>query len=485
MQTHHLRDLYSRLELQHAEKGGALQKFDISDHNSALLSRLKNTASTNGASREVVLGQQASRSAEREIRLNLPQQRDPHTRSWRELTDLLFAFGKVTNAFPHFPKDGRAIISHWLQNKQSYPIGMSAAIRRQWLHFIAELLGKKSRRLKYEFVRSGDIPFPAPSRPKFRFADVFAGIGGFRLGLQNLGGKCVFSCEIDEHAKTTYSKNFGEIPFGDIRRFTRRLRNGESIDSLIPDHDILAAGFPCQPFSKAGISSRIANGQNTGFRCQDQGTLIFEVLKIVKVKRPQVLFLENVTNFKALDKGRSFSRLKRQIEKELGYSFFSGTLDCSSLVPQRRKRLYVVCFRDKKIKFSFPELSGPELALSLVLDQLVEDRYTISNRLWRGHIKRTSRNLARGVHFTAFKAALDKPANTLVSRYGRDGKECLIPQTGKNPRLLSPRECARLQGFPDKFLLPEYDTRAYRQFGNAVVVPIVEAIGQKLVKKIS
>jgi DNA (cytosine-5)-methyltransferase 1 len=181
--------------------------------------------------------------------------------------------------------------------------------------------------------------------------------------------------------------------------------------------------------------------------------------------------------------GKSFFKLKTYIEDKLGYSFFCGTLNSSSLVPQRRKRLYIVCFRKKNTKFSFPELLGSELPLSLILQQSVDDQYTISDKLWTGHRNRTSRNLARDVHFTAFTAALDKPANTLVSRYGKDGKECLIPQDGKNPRLLTPRECARLQGFPDHFLLADYNTRAYRQFGNAVVVPMVEVIGKRFFKK--
>lgn len=327
------------------------------------------------------------------------------------------------------------------------------------------------------------IPFPPPRNPQFKFIDLFAGIGGFRLALQGCGGECVFSCEWDTAAKQTYFANFGEYPFGDIRQFTNPSLNDSEIDALIPDHDVLAAGFPCQPFSHAGVSARQSLGKKHGFECNTQGTLFFDLVRVAKVKRPRVLLLENVKNLQSHDKGRTFATIRQTIEEELGYSFSSTIIDASTLVPQRRKRCFMVCFRERSRDFVFPQISGPPLALRTVLEDEVSDWFTLSDRMWQGHIKRTERNLARGTGFTAFVADLDRPANTLVSRYWKDGKECLVPQEGKNPRFLTPRECARLQGFPEEFRLPQSANSAYRQFGNSVAVPVVKLVASAVVEQ--
>lgn len=317
-----------------------------------------------------------------------------------------------------------------------------------------------------------DVPFPPPIAPRFTFIDLFAGIGGFRLAMQSVGGACVFSSEWNESAQRTYFANYGEVPFGDITK--------PETKALIPSgFDVLCAGFPCQPFSRAGVSARVALNRATGFEDKTQGTLFFDVLTILKKHRPKVAFLENVRNLVAHDEGRTFRIIRASIE-ELGYSFNWKVIDASPLVPQKRVRCYMVCVRDGG-PFSFPEVSGPPLPLRTALEKCPDESYTISDGLWLGHQKRTSRNLERGAGFTAFTVDLDKPAHTLVARYYKDGKECLIPQEGRNPRMLTKREAARLQGFPEEFRLPESKTETYRQMGNSVAVPVLGKIAEQIV----
>lgn len=298
------------------------------------------------------------------------------------------------------------------------------------------------------------------------------------------GGGCTFSSEWDKSAQQTYLNNYGELPFGDITAFTNDNISDKQLNTLVPSHDILAAGFPCQPFSGAGVSARNAVGKEHGFKCETQGTLFFDVMRIASVKKPKILFLENVRNITRHDKGRTFDVIKRSVE-EIGYTFKYELIDSSSLVPQRRVRCYMVCTRnDLNIDFKFPEFDVQPLPLRSILEPTPDARFTISDALWQGHIKRTERNLDRGTGFTAFTANLDKPSNTLVARYGKDGKECLIPQEGKNPRLLTPRECARLQGYPENFVIPTAKTPAYKQFGNSVAVPVIRKIAEKIVEAI-
>ncbi|WP_018293890.1 DNA cytosine methyltransferase [Mariprofundus ferrooxydans] len=368
------------------------------------------------------------------------------------------------------------------------------AVIDQWLHAIAsgsDLFaanrGIDEKSVIRELKRAGlyeskatfsrnlydNIHLKPPVKHAFRFIDLFAGIGGIRLGFQMNGGTCVFSSEYDKNAQATYKNNYGETPFGDITE----------IDPVeIPDHDILLAGFPCQPFSHAGVSARNSRGSKHGFECKTQGTLFFDIMRIALEKRPKVLFLENVRNIERHDKGNTFETIKESI-KEIGYDFKHAIINSSTLVPQKRVRCYMVCFRsDLKKEFEFPDFEGLPLPLSSVLEEQVDDKFTISDRLWLGHINRTKRNIARGTGFTAHTADLSKPSNTIVARYGKDGKECLIPQEGKNPRLLTPRECARLQGFPENFLFPSAKTPAYKQFGNSVAVPVIEKIAATIIE---
>lgn len=330
----------------------------------------------------------------------------------------------------------------------------------------------------------GSVNFPPRPDSHFKFIDLFAGIGGFRLALQSVGGLCAFTSEWDKSAKKTYEKNYGELPFGDISFFSGAERSEEFVKKIIPDHDVLAAGFPCQPFSHAGVSARNSRGLKHGFECETQGTLFFDIMRIAHAKMPKVLFLENVKNIVGHRKGETFKVIRNSID-ELGYEFRYKVIDSSPLVPQRRNRCYMVCFRkDLNVDYEFPEIAGEPLALGSILEESVSDIYTISDKLWQGHINRTNRNLERGAGFTAHAADISRPSNTLVARYGKDGKECLIPQEGKNPRMLTPRECARLQGFPESFRLPEARTPAYKQFGNSVAVPVVQVLAKSIVERL-
>lgn len=384
-----------------------------------------------------------------------------------------------------------AIISHWLQRPQHDPLILSKEAGLRWRIILATFFRTENRNtvelprlpqnIPFQVDFSG-VPFPPVKKAGFTFVDLFAGIGGFRIALQELGGQCLFSCEWDKHSKETYSRNFAEVPFGDIRQFTGEEVSDEQLEKLIPDHDILAAGFPCQPFSRAGVSARSALGQEHGFLCEVQGTLFFDLMRIAKVKRPKVLFLENVKNLQSHDGGKTFARIRETIEKDLGYSFSTAVIDASPLVPQKRKRCYMVCLRDRRKTFSFPDITGVPRQLRSILEPVPSDWFTLSDRMWQGHIKRTQRNLDRGAGFTAFEAKLDAPANTLVARYYKDGKECLVPQQGSNPRMLTPRECARLQGFPEKFIPHKWNMQAYRQFGNSVAVPVIGKIAEQITR---
>ena len=350
---------------------------------------------------------------------------------------------------------------------------------------IAELLSHSGLLHSIEvFARKlySGIIFPPPSHPRFTFIDLFAGIGGFRQALQAAGGYCAFSSEWDKSAQQTYRANYGEVPFGDLTNLTRQGISEEEIRRWIPSHDILAAGFPCQPFSHAGVSARVAVGRDHGFECQTQGTLFFDLMRVVAARKPKVLFLENVRNIERHDGGKTMQVIRESIN-EVGYDFFPAIIDAATLVPQRRKRCYMVCFRkDLHVSFEFPEMNGEPLALASILESEPDPSFTISDRLWLGHQTRTTRNLDRGTGFTAFTADVNKPSNTLVARYGKDGKECLVPQQGKNPRFLTPRECARLQGYPEQFVLPKSRTPAYKQFGNSVAVPVISLIAASIIE---
>lgn len=310
---------------------------------------------------------------------------------------------------------------------------------------------------------------------EYTFIDLFAGIGGIRLGFERAGFKCVYSNDINKSAIETYEKNFSDkVDDRDIRLV--------SADS-IPSFDILCAGFPCQPFSLAGVSARSGLGRKHGFEDTDQGNLFFEIVRIVKFHKPKIVFLENVANFVNHDKGNSLRTVRRELKK-LGYTFNYEVIDASLLVPQRRRRTYMVATLDSE--FSFPNIKQKKHKLSDILQKKEEALpYTISDKLWSSHQARTKRNQEKGNGFRHNLVDLSGIANTLTSRYGKDGRENLIPQHKNNPRLLTPRECARLMGFDDDFVLPTYKTPAYRQLGNSVCVPVIENIAEGISKHLS
>lgn len=302
---------------------------------------------------------------------------------------------------------------------------------------------------------------------RFTFIDLFAGIGGMRLAFESVGGRCVFSSEWDRFAQQTYAANFGDTPEGDIT---------EIASDTIPDHDVLIGGFPCQPFSHAGY--------RLGFE-DTRGTLFFEIARIVNDRRPQMILLENVKGFRNHDGGNTFRAVCNTLS-DLGYEVHSELLDARDFgVPQRRERVFIVGIRADVLgaqSFSFPPGRNRAQRLGDILEPAPDERYTISDRLWHGHLRRREAHLLRGNGFgyTLFNA--DSPhARTISARYYKDGSEILIEQPGKNPRKITPREAARLQGFPDDFVIPVSNGQAYKQFGNSVAVPVVQAVAEAMV----
>lgn len=311
---------------------------------------------------------------------------------------------------------------------------------------------------------------------QFSFIDLFAGIGGMRLAFESAGGKCVFSSEWDKYAQKTYFNNFGELPEGDITKIP---------SARIPDHDILLAGFPCQPFSIAGVSKKNSLGRAHGFLDETQGTLFFEVARIIRDKRPKVFLLENVKNLKTHDKGRTFRVIQSTLQ-QLGYSLHVAVLDGKYYVPQHRERIFIVGF-DMNVyggweDFKFPDPPDTRQQIRSILEDEVDDKYTLSDKLWNYLQSYAEKHKNKGNGFGYGLVDLDGISRTLSARYYKDGSEILIPQEGKNPRKLTPRECARLQGFPEDFKIVVSDTQAYKQFGNSVVVPLVSAVAAEMVR---
>lgn len=313
----------------------------------------------------------------------------------------------------------------------------------------------------------------------FTFIDLFAGIGGMRIAFEGAGGHCVYSSEWNKYSQQTYRANFGEQPEGDITQV--------DADS-IPDHDILVAGFPCQPFSIAGVSKKQSLGRATGFEDKTQGTLFFDVCRILKAKRPKTFMLENVKNLCSHDKGRTFKVILESLE-ELDYQVFYKIMDGQNFVPQHRERILIVGFdrkrygRDCRFDFHITP-ADPKPVMRDILEENVSEKYTLSDKLWQYLQNYAAKHKAAGNGFGYGIAPLDGVSRTLSARYYKDGSEILIEQPGKNPRRLTPRECARLQGFPDDFKIPVSDTQAYRQFGNSVVVPLMENVAQLIIKEI-
>lgn len=325
-----------------------------------------------------------------------------------------------------------------------------------------------------------NVPFPDPKEPKFTFIDLFAGMGGFRLAMQAQGGKCVFSSEWNKYAQKTYMANFGEMPFGDITKDVTK--------SYIPkEFDVLCAGFPCQPFSIAGVSKKKSLGRETGFKDKTQGTLFFDVADIISRHRPKAFFLENVKNLMSHDKGNTFKVIKGTLE-ELRYSIHYLVMDGQTYVPQHRERIMIVGFnRDifrGEEQFTFPKQEQATRSIKDILDPNIDEKYTLSDKLWNYLQNYAEKHRAKGNGFGYGLTNLDGISRTLSARYYKDGSEILIPQgEGKNPRKLSPRECARLMGYPDEYRLNQVsDVQAYRQCGNSVVVPLITAVSEQLVK---
>lgn len=311
----------------------------------------------------------------------------------------------------------------------------------------------------------------------FTFTDLFAGIGGFRIALEKLGGRSVFSCEWDKYAQKTYKAWFNEVPHGDIR---------EIKPADIPDHDILAAGFPCQPFSIAGVSKKKSLGREHGFKDVTQGTLFFYLAAIIEIKRPPVLFLENVKNLQSHDGGRTWKVIKHTLES-LNYWVFNKVIDAASWVPQHRERVYIVCF-DKftftqRPLFEFPTPpDGDKPRLLDILEPSPDPKYTLTDHLWKYLQNYAEKHKAKGNGFGFGLADPQGITRTLSARYYKDGSEILIPQANQNPRRLTPRECAKLMGFDDSLPIVVSDTQAYKQFGNAVVPKVAEAVGRQIIR---
>ena len=306
---------------------------------------------------------------------------------------------------------------------------------------------------------------------KFRFIDLFAGIGGMRIAFEKSGGRCVFSSEWNKFSQQTYETNFGDVPDGDITKINAK---------DIPNHDILVGGFPCQPFSIAGVSSKKALGRKHGFEDETQGTLFFDIVRIIREKKPRAFLLENVKNLKSHDKGNTFRVIMKKLREDLGYDVHYRVVDASSVVPQHRERIFIVGFK-RPMDFAFPKLIGNRPKLAEVLEKSVDKKYTLTDGTWKALQRHKKAHEKKNQGFGYTLADKNGIANTLSARYYKDGAEILIPQ-GKNPRRLTPRECARIMGFPEKFKIPVSDNQAYRQFGNAVVVPVVKEIAKSMVK---
>ncbi|WP_327754379.1 DNA (cytosine-5-)-methyltransferase (plasmid) [Sphingobium sp. SJ10-10] len=326
---------------------------------------------------------------------------------------------------------------------------------------------------------------------RFNFIDLFAGIGGIRKGFDAIGGHCVFTSEWNKYAQQTYAANFRDNhpPYGDITTIPT---------DEIPDHDVLLAGFPCQPFSIAGVSKKNSLGRKHGFLDETQGTLFFDVARILKDKRPSAFLLENVKNLTSHDKGRTFEVILKTLTDELGYNVWHKVIDAQHFVPQHRERIVIVGFRDD-VPFSWddlklapkgsvrlktilhPEDASEEVEAPYTLGPkaAVNGKYTLTDKLWQYLQGYADKHKAAGNGFGFGLVTPKDVARTLSARYYKDGSEILVSQgKNKNPRRLTPRECARLMGYGDDFRIPVSDTQAYKQFGNSVAVPVFEAVAR-------
>lgn len=380
---------------------------------------------------------------------------------------------------------------------------------------LAELLGVGERTIRRWEVRETDPPayvadlirmrvFPntvgkIETHPKFRFIDLFAGIGGIRLGFESQGGECVFTSEWNKFAQKTYLANFPDSPTHD---FAGDISQVDASD--VPDHDVLLAGFPCQPFSIAGVSKKNALGKPHGFECKTQGTLFFDVARIIAAKRPKAFLLENVKNLVSHNKGDTFKVILETLKDELGYEVHFKVIDGKCFTPQHRERILIIGF-DGRSSFSWDDFKAPgnqhlmgsvlhsedgtevvESPYTLPDSGMVNPKYTLSEKLWSYLQAYAAKHKAAGNGFGFGLVGPGDTCRTLSARYYKDGSEILVDQGARSrPRRLTPRECARLMGFPDSFQIPVSDTQAYKQFGNSVVVPVMTEAARIMAPRIS
>ena len=392
-----------------------------------------------------------------------------------------------------------------LAKKYTPPGTLHKAVIHQWLHAISEgnLLFALNRGVSSNEVlnllrqsesisknKIKDIVHSLinikPKKQTFTFIDLFAGIGGMRIGFQNVGGSCVFSSEFDKYSQQTYFENHGEFPFGDITIINEK---------DIPDHDVLVAGFPCQPFSHAGLKLGIDD---------TRGTLFYDMARILKEKQPKFALLENVKGLISHDKGHTLKIILKQLSS-IGYKCIIDkdeiNKDSDAVlkrkvknmvlkskdygVPQNRQRIYMVFWRDDMDGFYYPDALNISTKVGDILELNPLKKYTISDKLWTGHKRRKKENKKAGKGFGyGIVSNTSEYTNTISARYYKDGSEILIRQNGQNPRKITPREAARLQGFPENFILNTSDVQAYKQFGNSVSVPVIEAIAKNIKKQL-
>jgi DNA (cytosine-5)-methyltransferase 1 len=394
-------------------------------------------------------------------------------------------------ALPHVPQesDVDAVIDQWLHalaTDSQFYCNPSLEDPKKLKKKVLSALKRKDLFLSRESFFNevfGGLKLKPEINAKFRFIDLFAGIGGVRLGFQQAGGACVFSSEFDKYAQKTYKNNHGEMPFGDITLIPA---------NEIPDHDVLLAGFPCQPFSHAGLKLGIED---------TRGTLFNNIANILNEKKPKFALLENVKGLISHDKGYTLKIILRTLTK-IGYSCIipkeiiehGSTKEIQDLakkmvlrsydfgVPQNRQRIYIVLWRDGEIfNFEYPKPHSSNVKVGNILESKPDPRLTISDKLWDGHQRRKAQNKIDGKGFGYGLVTRSSPyTNTISARYYKDGSEVLISQTGKNPRKISPREAARLQGFPDSFEPSASSVQAYKQFGNSVTVSVVDALAKQI-----
>ena len=397
-------------------------------------------------------------------------------------------------------KELRAALTHWLQFPDTMPPFFTETYKRLVLSELMpryinpdeledQLMSAEDSALYQPLLPLSwdDLPYPPPKTWEFTFIDLFAGIGGFRQAFQASGGKCVFSSEWDKYAKKTYEANYGETPYGDIRKINK---------AEIPAHDVLCAGFPCQPFSLAGVSKKNSLGRKHGFEDETQGTLFFEIKEILRIKRPRAFMLENVKNLLSHNRGETFHTIRHALEDMLGYVINWRVVDGAKWVPQHRERIFIVGYDPDQINVRKEDILIPEKpepgysypALPTIICKKLEG-YTLGQGTWDTLERHKANHAAKGNGFGYgihhFPIADNAVTRTISARYHKDGAEILVAQKGDRPRRLSVEEAMQLQGYdPELFVFPVSKTQAYRQIGNSVVVPAIRSTAKEIAKKL-